>query len=614
MMAEPYKLAAGAADNGVFLQELCNIPVIASAAQKVTTAHKSLCTTVPLYGQVSSAAISFTLSFVHTAHQYNLVKASVKKAEGLGLHVITTLRKDYPIVEKPTEEVVEAVSKSARKVTLLGASCAVTTVVNQSCWLTEAFICTVEKTCAAIIRKEEEVSARLVQEAHRLKCLSPIHFLIYVERCLRSSRLAVQAWRCSGTSSNIATNLKPRKVTRRKSVSTKNKCKWTIMIRRAISWLNKFSLGTFVHPENEHSKGTRQEPAEESSEESTEEEYYRSMFSREQLNRPLEDYFNSEDDEDSSDDPDYTTGTSAGSTTDSLEYRSTVHEESENSFIEELIGTHKAFKEKYLEESAVGEVVPDGMAVGEVVPDGMAVGEVVPDGMAVGEVVPDGMAVGEVVPDGMAVGEVVPDGMAVGEVVPDGMTVGEVVPDGMAVGEVVPDGMAVGEVVPDGMAVGEVVPDGMAVGEVVPDGMAVGEVVSDGMAVGEVVPDGMAVGEVVPEGSAGGEVAPEGSAGGEVVPEGSAGGEVVPDGMTGGEVAQEGAAGGEVAQEGAAGGEVAQEGAAGGEVVPDGSAGGEAAPEGSAGGEVAPEGSAGGEVAPEGSAGGEVAPEGSGQD
>ncbi|XP_045605531.2 uncharacterized protein [Procambarus clarkii] len=199
-----------------FFQEVHELPIVASAAEKVTKTHNSLCKFVPLYQRVSSAALSTTRSLAHRASEYTLVKASVHKVEGLGLKAVTTLKNSCPIVKEPTEKVVEEVGTKVRQRVRLGRSRIATYLVFQtSCRVTEALVTTAERACAALIRKEAQVWTLLVPLAQQLKCLSPTQPLNSVERHLRNYRRSLRAWRRSGTV--VPSGLHNLKVKRRKA-------------------------------------------------------------------------------------------------------------------------------------------------------------------------------------------------------------------------------------------------------------------------------------------------------------------------------------------------------------------------------------------------------------
>nr|XP_027231994.1 uncharacterized protein LOC113823529 isoform X2 [Penaeus vannamei] len=265
------------------VKEVVSIPLVSSVTQKVSTTHEKLCSSVPLYDWLTATALLTTKVVASKAEEYTVVKTSVLRAEELGLHVVDNLKKSYPVIEKPTDEVVERTTVYVRQKIQLGTSRVASYSVSQAtCRATEAAIRTAEVACDSlrIDRKENWLAWIIPSPLKKLFNYTLGPALAKTTRQLRNGRRTLRALRRSGA---VHTAVENRIKRRRKDK------------KRKLSDVE------------------------------TEETTSVEEMSHLDLLQDMDDYRSDED-------PDYSP---SDTSTDSLEYRSTDHEESEAPFTED---------------------------------------------------------------------------------------------------------------------------------------------------------------------------------------------------------------------------------------------------------------------------------------
>ncbi|XP_037805151.1 uncharacterized protein LOC119599443 [Penaeus monodon] len=324
------------------VKEVVSIPLVSSVTQKVSTTHEKLCSTVPLYDWLTATALLTTKVVASKAEEYAVVKTSVLKAEELGLHVVDNLKKNYPVIEKPTEEVVERTSVYVRQKIQLGKSRVASYSVSQAtCRATEAAIKTAEVACDTLrIDRKENWLASIVPAP--LRTLYNYTFgpaLAKTTRQLRNGRRTVRALRRSGAVHTAVEN----RIKRRRKVSPRKSTKdqpssglWAWLI----SFLAVFGLASSpahsspaelpkldreLTSSPKQQEGTTEDKKRKLSDVETEDATSVEEMSHLDLLHDMDDYRSDED-------PDYSP---SDTSTDSLEYRSTDHEESEAPFTED---------------------------------------------------------------------------------------------------------------------------------------------------------------------------------------------------------------------------------------------------------------------------------------
>ncbi|XP_071530800.1 uncharacterized protein Jabba isoform X2 [Panulirus ornatus] len=187
------------------LEEVATLPIVASAAGKVGATHGLLCRVVPLYGRLTAAAVATTCTITRRAEEYKVVRTSVKKVEELGLKAVDSLRSSYPIINKPTHEVLEKLSVLVYQRVQLGSSRVASLHFSQiTCRAAEAVMVTAERACATSLPEDGVVARVLPKPLKRVYSSSFLPLLISAGRCLRNWRRALRAWRHSGMRVSVA--------------------------------------------------------------------------------------------------------------------------------------------------------------------------------------------------------------------------------------------------------------------------------------------------------------------------------------------------------------------------------------------------------------------------
>nr|XP_053639711.1 uncharacterized protein LOC128693871 [Cherax quadricarinatus] len=174
-----------------FLQEVYSVPIVRSVTDKVTNTHKTLCTYVPLYGSITDATQATTLTLSKKMSRCQIVKRPVNKMEELCLEAVTTLKTSCPILEKPTDEVIETVCTGLKKRALSGATHISTYEISRAtCKMTECIFGKAEKAAATV---NDSGVWKLVPDYVKLK-FSAVS-IKDIEHCFKVWRQSVRSWR-----------------------------------------------------------------------------------------------------------------------------------------------------------------------------------------------------------------------------------------------------------------------------------------------------------------------------------------------------------------------------------------------------------------------------------
>ncbi|KAK3884522.1 hypothetical protein Pcinc_011196 [Petrolisthes cinctipes] len=197
-----------------FVGEVSSLPLITSAAMKVSATHEFLCEVVPFYEKLTSVGLSSVTILARQAKFLSPVNYTVKTVDGWGVQAIDKFKKTFPIICATSDQAQEHLQSTVQQGRKTIASLS---VVQITCSATEAVLGTAEGVCCSLMITGHRMWSHMARTALPASYILVLNStLANTSIYLEKSREAVQEWREWGAS-EYDTDGKLDKGTHRKS-------------------------------------------------------------------------------------------------------------------------------------------------------------------------------------------------------------------------------------------------------------------------------------------------------------------------------------------------------------------------------------------------------------